>query len=84
MAKAGLNMLTRTCALEFAQEQIYMNSVDTGWISKMGPTPRQEKSRKIPLDLEDGAARVLDPVFTGLKGRPSYGNFYKNFQVAPW
>ena len=32
MAKAALNMMTRTCGLEFEMDGIYMTSVDTGII----------------------------------------------------
>jgi NAD(P)-dependent dehydrogenase (short-subunit alcohol dehydrogenase family) len=65
MAKASLNMLTKTIAMDFAQQQIYVSCVDTGWVSKLAPLPMQDSSRKIPLTVEDGAARVLDPIFSG-------------------
>jgi hypothetical protein len=58
--------------------------IQLGWITKLGPTPRQAESRKAPLELTDGAARILDPIFIGLNGRPQFGNFYKNFESAPW
>lgn len=32
MAKAALNMMTRTCAEDLAKKRIYMNSVDTGYV----------------------------------------------------
>jgi NAD(P)-dependent dehydrogenase (short-subunit alcohol dehydrogenase family) len=31
MCKAALNMMTRTSAQDYAEDKIYMNSVDTGW-----------------------------------------------------
>ena len=37
MAKAALNMMTRTCAEELAAARVYMNSVDTGWINDENP-----------------------------------------------
>ena len=33
MAKAALNMMTHTSALDFAKDGIYMNAVDTGWVT---------------------------------------------------
>jgi len=37
MAKAALNMMTRTSASGYAMEKIYMNAVDTGWINDENP-----------------------------------------------
>ena len=38
MAKAALNMMTRTCAADLALKRcIFMNSVDTGWINDENP-----------------------------------------------
>jgi len=37
MAKASLNMITRTCAQDFAKQNIFMNSVDTGWVTNENP-----------------------------------------------
>jgi NAD(P)-dependent dehydrogenase (short-subunit alcohol dehydrogenase family) len=34
MAKASLNMITRTSAQQFINDNIYMNSVDTGWVTE--------------------------------------------------
>jgi NAD(P)-dependent dehydrogenase (short-subunit alcohol dehydrogenase family) len=34
MAKAALNMITRTSAKQFALDHIYINSVDTGWVTE--------------------------------------------------
>jgi NAD(P)-dependent dehydrogenase (short-subunit alcohol dehydrogenase family) len=37
MAKAALNMMTRTSAAEYAADGIHMNSVDTGWVTDEDP-----------------------------------------------
>ena len=40
-----------------------------------------------PLDEEDGAARVLDPVFTHVAdpdGCRPHGKFFKDYHPAPW
>ena len=86
MAKAALNMLTRTSAADYAQNKIYMNSVDTGWITDESPLPKQ--NRKIakdqlftPLDEQDAAARVLDLIYTQSE---VFGRFWKDFQIIPW
>jgi NAD(P)-dependent dehydrogenase (short-subunit alcohol dehydrogenase family) len=90
MAKAALNMLTRTSAAEFAADGIYMNSVDTGWVTNEFPHPifqRMEQVRAFqpPLDEVDGAARVVDPVFSGLNsGAPVFGHFFKDYRPTDW
>lgn len=89
MAKAALNMLTRTSAGEmFETDQILMTAVDTGWITD--ERPHQEKLRiaaegwHAPLDLVDGAARVYDPIVLGEAGEDIYGCFVKDFKPSPW
>jgi NAD(P)-dependent dehydrogenase (short-subunit alcohol dehydrogenase family) len=89
MAKAALNMLTRTSAEHYAALGIYLTSVDTGWISNESPYPvAQQMSAegfRLPLDALDGAARVLDPVFTGITtGQPRHGQLYKDYREVPW
>ncbi len=89
MAKAALNMLTRTSAGEmFERDQILMTAVDTGWITD--ERPHQEKLRiaaegwHAPLDLVDGAARVYDPIVRGEAGEDIYGCFVKDYRPSPW
>ena len=89
MAKAALNMLTRTSAGEmFETDGILMTAVDTGWITD--ERPHQEKLRiaaegwHAPLDLVDGAARVYDPIVLGEAGEDLYGCFVKDFRPSPW
>ncbi len=89
MAKAALNMLTRTSAQEmFETDQILMTAVDTGWITD--ERPHAEKLRiaaegwHAPLDLVDGAARVYDPVVLGESGTDLLGCFVKDYQPSPW
>jgi NAD(P)-dependent dehydrogenase (short-subunit alcohol dehydrogenase family) len=88
MAKAALNMLTCTAAADFAREKIYMNSVDPGWISLQNPQntqKRQVPEEVVPLDEEDAAARICDPIFTDLAtGRNEYGKFFKDYAVTDW
>ena len=40
MAKAALNMMTRTCAADLAKSYVFMTAVDTGWINDEKPTGR--------------------------------------------
>ncbi len=90
MAKAALNMLTRTAAADFARDGISMNSVDTGWITDEKPFDRrrqhQEEGFFTPLDAVDGAARVYDPVVRGLTeaDEPLWGQFLKDYAPHPW
>ncbi|EAP97735.1 putative short chain dehydrogenase [Janibacter sp. HTCC2649] len=89
MAKAALNMLTRTSSGEmFETDRILMTAVDTGWITD--ERPHHEKLRMAaegwhaPLDLVDGAARVYDPIVRGEAGEDLYGAFVKDFEPSPW
>jgi NAD(P)-dependent dehydrogenase (short-subunit alcohol dehydrogenase family) len=88
MAKAGLNMLTRTSAAQAAEQGIYMVSVDPGWMSHEGPAHQVEAAYATgfhpPLDAEDAAARVLDPVLRGVDGAPIFGVLLKDFEVIEW
>ena len=89
MAKAALNMLTRTSSEEmFSTDRILMTAVDTGWITD--ERPHHEKLRiaaegwHAPLDLVDGAARVYDPIVLGESGTDLFGCFVKDYQPSPW
>jgi NAD(P)-dependent dehydrogenase (short-subunit alcohol dehydrogenase family) len=89
MAKAALNMLTLTAAADLADDSIFMNSVDPGWISQQTPFINaqawEEQQRLLPLDLIDAAARVCDPIFTALlNGLAAAGKFFKDYQPAAW
>jgi NAD(P)-dependent dehydrogenase (short-subunit alcohol dehydrogenase family) len=89
MAKASLNMLTRTSAQEmFETDRILMSAVDTGWITDERPHPQKERLARegfhAPLDLVDGAARVYDPVVRGEAGEDLYGCFLKDYRPSPW
>ena len=90
MAKAALNMLTRTSAVDYANERIYMNSVDTGWVTDEDPVQHVVRKQEVhrfhpPLDVVDGAARVLDPVFSSLGSKtPAFGLFFKDYRVIAW
>ena len=85
MAKAALNMMTRTCGAYYAQAKIYMNAADTGWVSD--ENPRAYLSKKlVPLDEVDGAMRCVDPIFQGLKD-PSklvFSRFFKDYKETYW
>jgi NAD(P)-dependent dehydrogenase (short-subunit alcohol dehydrogenase family) len=89
MAKAALNMLTRTSALEmFEADSILMTAVDTGWITDERPHYTKvrlaEEGFHAPLDLVDGAARVYDPIVQGENGVDLYGCFLKDYRPSPW
>jgi NAD(P)-dependent dehydrogenase (short-subunit alcohol dehydrogenase family) len=90
MAKAALNMMTRTAAQDYVRDGIHMNSVDTGWITDEDPAAiAQRKTEELgfrpPLDQIDAAARICDPIFNGfLTGNHQWGQFWKDYQIANW
>jgi NAD(P)-dependent dehydrogenase (short-subunit alcohol dehydrogenase family) len=89
MAKAALNMMTRTSAPDFVKDGIHMNAVDTGWVTDEDPAVhaarKAESGFSPPLDIIDGAARIVDPIFAGrLTGTHVWGQFLKDYKPAPW
>lgn len=90
MAKAALNMMTHTSAEDLARDGIYMNAVDTGWVTDEDPAELSRFKQEVhdfqpPLDIVDGAARVCDPFFDGiLTGRHWCGKFLKDYFPIDW
>ncbi len=89
MAKAALNMMTRTSAPDYLREGIHMNAVDTGWVTDEDPAVHAARKAELgfapPLDIIDGAARIVDPIFAGQRTRTHvWGQFLKDYKPAPW
>ena len=90
MAKAALNMLTHTSSGSLAKDGIFMNAVDTGWVTDEDPAELAKKKQELfdfqpPLDIVDGAARVIDPLFDGINtGKHWCGKFLKDYKPIAW
>ncbi len=90
MAKAALNMIVRTSAPDYARDGIFLNAVDTGWVTDEDPAhlaarKAEEHAFSPPLDVVDGAARIVAPIVEGFRtGRHPAGLFFKDYRPAPW
>lgn len=91
MAKAALNMMTHTSAAGYARDRIYMNAVDTGWVTDENPTAKRLRKQEelgffAPLDIIDGMARIYHPVAVGIENEetPFFGQFLKDYAPCKW
>lgn len=78
MAKASLNMMTRTVGLNYIEDGIVVVGVDTGWNNSQQPNTYDVIT---PVDCKDGSARILDPIYRRLK---NHSVIYKNYKIIDY
>ena len=74
IAKAGLNMMTRTCGAHYIKSGIVMVGVETGWNNSQHPN---SYDRITPVDCKDGASRILNPIY---RRQLQHSVIYKDFK----
>jgi NAD(P)-dependent dehydrogenase (short-subunit alcohol dehydrogenase family) len=90
MAKAALNMIVRTSAPDYLADGVHLNAVDTGWVTDEDPVhlaarKAEEHAFSPPLDIVDGAARIVAPIVDGFAtGRHPAGLFFKDYLPTAW
>ena len=83
-------MMTRTSAADYLRDGIHMNSIDTGWVTDEDPAAIAKRKTEQhgfhpPLDIVDGAARIVDPIFVGINtGKHVWGAFLKDYRPVDW
>lgn len=89
MAKASLNMMTKSMGKDFAKDRIFIYSVDPGWVSNQFPKKWNgvcDESFEAPLTFEDAASRICDPVFMHKDEEyvKEFGVLYKDYRKWEW
>ncbi|EFA86153.1 hypothetical protein PPL_00715 [Heterostelium album PN500] len=84
MAKASLNMMTLSTSEQYIKKRIFVCAVDPGWITKM-TTNAKPNGTEAPLSAQDGAARILDPIYSHINNHQTkHGILYKHFLPTQW
>lgn len=88
MAKASLNMMTHSLASEYAADNIFIYSVDPGWVSNQFPADyKVSREFKPYLTFEDAAARICYPVLLhqyDFKKPKDIGALYKDYNITEY
>jgi len=85
MAKASLNMMTRTSGPYYARAGIQMTCADTGWVTDENPRAHENSNFTVPLDEIDGAMRVLDPIFSSINDDEFFHTvIFKDYKPYYW
>ncbi len=87
MAKASLNMMTHSLAMEYERDNIYIYSVDPGWVSNQFPTGYEaSKDFKSYLTFEDAASRICYPIYSKLTNEniKDSGSLWKDYRIKEY
>ena len=91
MAKAALNMMTRTSAADYHADGIHMNAVDTGWVSDEDPADDRRAQDAPSSTSTRRSTSSTAPPASSTRSSPAstpathvWGQFLKDYAPTPW
>ena len=90
MAKAALNMMTRTSAADYYNDGIHMNSVDTGWVTDEDPVDIAARKKRSIASIRRSTSSTAQPASSIRSSSAStrathvWGQFFKDYKPTDW